>query len=95
MTQELVMLDAVLLAEAKDRANWVCLATLAESLPDGDARAAFTDAVNQVLPQEDEHLGWASDTRCTMISAQARSRAVQAVGEATEKLVDRIKSWLE
>ena len=30
-----------------------------------------------------------------MISAQARSRAVQLVGESTENLVDRIKAWIE
>src|ERR671910_789444 len=33
MTQELVMLDAVLLAEAKDHANWACLSALTGELP--------------------------------------------------------------
>src|SRR4029450_2469222 len=33
LTQEPVMLDAVLLAEAKDQANWSCLAGMAEDLP--------------------------------------------------------------
>jgi ferritin-like metal-binding protein YciE len=95
MTQELVMLDAVLLAEAKDHANWGCLAALVENLPEGDVRDTFAEAVDQVLPQEDAHYGWASETRCKMISTQAKSRAVQLVGEATENLVDRIKSWID
>jgi ferritin-like metal-binding protein YciE len=95
MTQELVMLDAVLLAEAKDHANWGCLAALVETLPEGEVRDAFTEAVDAVLPQEDEHFGWAADTRCKMISAQATSRATQVVGEAAETIVSRVKNWLE
>jgi ferritin-like metal-binding protein YciE len=95
MTQELVMLDAVLLAEAKDHANWGCRAVLTESVPAGDIHDAFTSAVNQVLPQEDEHFGWASETRSKLISAQATSRAAQVVGEAAEKVISRIKKWLD
>jgi ferritin-like metal-binding protein YciE len=95
MTLELVMLDAVLLAEAKDHANWGCLAALTEHLPEGDDHDAFTDAVNQVLPQEDEHFGWATEMRCKMISAQATSRATQVVDEAAETIISRIKKWLD
>ena len=95
MTQELVMLDAVLLAEAKDHANWSGLAQLTASLPDGDVRDAFTDAVEKVEPQEDEHLNWASDTRAKMISAQATSRSVRIVGETADKVVANIRSWLD
>jgi ferritin-like metal-binding protein YciE len=95
MTQELVMLDAVLLAEAKDHANWGCLAALVETLPEGDIRDAFTEAVQTVQPQEDQHFGWASETRCKMISAQATSRAAQVVGEAAETVVSRVKKWLD
>jgi hypothetical protein len=80
MTQELVMLDAVLLVE---------------SVPAGDIHDAFTSAVNQVLPQEDEHFGWASETRSKLISAQATSRAAQVVGEAAETVISRIKKWLD
>jgi hypothetical protein len=88
------MLDAVLLAEAKDHANWAGLAKLAESLPDGEAKDAFTEAVERVLPQEDEHLGWATEARNQLIAAQAESKAVQTVGEAAEKAVERIQAWL-
>jgi rubrerythrin len=95
MTQELVMLDAVLLAEAKDHANWECLSSLTDNLPTGDVRAAFEGAVGQVVPQEDEHLGWAQDMRCRMISMQAQSGAMQAMGAKAEELMARIKSLFD
>ena len=38
VSQELVMLDAVLLAEAKDHANWSCLAGMVDDLPAGAVR---------------------------------------------------------
>lgn len=95
MTQELVMLDAVLVAEAKDRANWGCLAALAETVPDGDVRAALSEAVQKVQPQEDEHFGWATDMRCKMTSTLATSRMAQMAGETAGKVIERIKNWLD
>lgn len=95
MTQELVMLDAVLVAEAKDHANWSCLSTLADQLPVGDVRAAFEGAVGQVEPQEDEHLGWAQDMRCKLVSLQANSGAAQTLGAKAEELMARIKGMLD
>jgi uncharacterized protein with HEPN domain len=58
-------------------------------------RDAFTDAVEKVEPQEDEHLSWASDMRTRMVSVQATSRTMQVVGETAEKVVARIRSWLD
>jgi rubrerythrin len=95
MTQELVMLDAVMLAEAKDHTNWTCLARLAADMPEGDIRDAVAQAVGTVAPQEDEHLGWATETRCKIVGAQAKDRVVQVVGEAAETVVDRVKKWLD
>lgn len=95
MQQELVMLDAVLLAEAKDRSNWVCLSQLTQRLPEGDVRAAFQEAIDRVEPQEDEHVGWANDMRCKLISTQASSRTMQVMGAKAEELVAAIKSWLD
>jgi rubrerythrin len=95
LTQELVMLDAVLLAEAKDHANWSCLSKLTGQLPVGAARRAFESAVDQVEPQEDEHLAWAQDMRCEMISVQATSRPMQAVSARFEELVARIQGLFE
>ncbi len=95
MTQELVMLDAVLLAEAKDHANWACLSSLTDEMPTGDVRAAFEGAVGQVEPQEDEHLEWAQSMRCRMISMQAKSSAMQTMGAKAEELMARIKSMFD
>lgn len=95
MTRELVMLDAVLLAEAKDRANWAALAELAGKLPEGDARRAMQQAVDEVVPQEDEHVSWARTTRTKMISAQARSSKMAAAGQRAEEMVARIRGLFD
>ena len=42
MTAELAMLEAVMLAEAKDHANWELLAQLAAAMTDGDAAPAHS-----------------------------------------------------
>jgi len=95
MTQELVMLDAVLLAEAKDHANWSCLSSLVGHMPDGDVRGAFQAAVERVEPQEDDHFGWAQDMRCKMIATQARSGALQGAGQKAEELIAQVKGLFE
>jgi rubrerythrin len=95
MTQELVMLDAVLLAEAKDQANWACLGRLVASMPEGEVRSAFSEAIGTVEPQEDEHLGWAQEMRCLIISAQATSGAMQTVAAKAEEVIARIRTWLD
>lgn len=92
MTQELVMLDAVLLAEAKDHANWSCLAGMVDDLPAGAVRDAFHAAVDEVEVQENEHLHWAQDMRCQMISLQATSGAASSLTLKAEEVVARIKS---
>lgn len=67
MTAELVMLEAVLLAEAKDHANWELLATLAAAMTDGDVRERIRAVTADVLAQEEEHYTWARDTRTRML----------------------------
>jgi rubrerythrin len=94
MTQEMAMLDAVLLAESMDRANWETLAVLAAELPDGDLKTAFTKAADEVGPEEDEHLTWAKETKMKMVLLQAESRAMTAAGAKAEELVEKIKGWL-
>jgi rubrerythrin len=59
MTMELTMLEAVLLAEWKDQANWKALKALADRLPDSAPAQAIRRAVEQVDPEEDEHVRWA------------------------------------
>lgn len=91
MTQELVMLNAVLVAEAVDHANWTTMAAMAEAMPDGPARVAVQAAVEQVLPQEEEHIGWARDMRQKMILAQASNSTMAKVGAKAEEMVERIR----
>jgi rubrerythrin len=95
LTQELVMLDAVLLAEAKDHANWSCLAAMVEDLPGGDERDALQWAVDDVEVQEHEHLQWARDMRCRMISLQSRSGPTSTLSMKAEEIVSRIKGLFD
>lgn len=93
MAQELVMLDAVLLAEAKDHANWSGLSQLVPELPEGEVRSAVQEAVDRVESEEDDHLGWAQDMRTKLISAQVKSGTMQVVAARAEEVVARIQGW--
>jgi ferritin-like metal-binding protein YciE len=95
MTAELVMLDAVVLAETLDHANWTALAHLAESLPDGDARDRITAAVTEVLHDEDEHLGWAQQTRLRLVTLQAEHELTAKAMGRGEELVDAVRRWFD
>lgn len=95
MTQELVMLNAVLLAEAIDHSNWETMAALGEACPEGPAKEAMVRAVGQVLPQEEEHITWARDMRQRMILLQARSKAMAMVGATAETVMAKISSMLD
>jgi rubrerythrin len=94
MTQELVMLDAVMLAESRDHANWSFLSQLVEQVPAGPSKEALAAAVGQVEPQEDEHLGWAQETRSKMMMMQAKSKAMATAGAKVEEMAARVKEWL-
>lgn len=93
-TCEQAMLDAVMLAETKDHANWRMLAQLTEQLPDGDAKQAFTEACSRVEPQEDDHIGWATSTMEKLFMVQARSPMAQKGMKAAEKAVGKVKDVL-
>jgi rubrerythrin len=67
MTAELAMLEAVLLAEEKDRGNWELLDLLAAQMAAGDVRTQLEAAVATVLAQEEEHHGWAAQARTRML----------------------------
>lgn len=95
MDQEMAMLNAVVLAETIDSANWETLAALADSLADGPVKEAMSRAVEQVLPQEAEHIGWARDMRQQLILLQARSKAMQTVGLGASALMDKIHSLFD
>lgn len=70
---ELAILEAVVLAETKCHADWTMVQTLMGHLPEGEARAAFQAAVDQVEEQEDEHIRWARQTWEQLILTQAQS----------------------
>jgi rubrerythrin len=91
---ELAMLDAVLLAEVTDQANWRTLTLLTEELPDGAMKDAFREAVSQVGPQEDRHLQWAQSMREQMILLQARSPVATKAMELMEQAAAKVKSLL-
>src|SRR4051812_9001273 len=67
MTAELVMLEAVMLAEAKDHGNWELLAQLSAAMPDGQLRRPMQSITADVLAQEEEHYTWARDTRLGLL----------------------------
>jgi ferritin-like metal-binding protein YciE len=95
MTQELVMLNAVVLAETIDHANWQTLGALARSLDDGPVKTSLTQAVDQVLPQEEDHEGWAKRMRQELILLQARSKAAQTIGLSASALMDKVHSLFD
>jgi rubrerythrin len=67
VTAELAMLEAVMLAEAKDHANWELLADLATRMADGEVRTRAEAVTSEVLAQEEEHYSWAHDARAEML----------------------------
>jgi rubrerythrin len=71
VTAELAMLEAVMLAEAKDRGNWALLAKLASRMADGDVKRRFQNVAASVLAQEEDHYTWASDTRAELLLTMA------------------------
>jgi rubrerythrin len=91
VARELAMLEAVLLAETKDHADWAFLAHLADEVPEGDVRSALRAAVEEVEPEEDEHVGWAQDTWHKMSSLQARSTMVMKIADFTERAMATVK----
>ena len=76
VTAELVMLEAVMLAEAKDRANWLLLSELGAQLTDQNLAPQFQSVTAQVLSEEEEHYTWAADTRATLLMSLATGTAV-------------------
>ena len=93
MTAEMAMLDGVLLAEALDHANWTALERLADALPEGELQDRFSAAVDDVLADEDEHLGWARTTRIRMIELQAEHEMMASVVATAEELAARVRDW--
>lgn len=68
MTAELAMLEAVMLAEAKDHQNWELLAQVSSAMAEGDLRAQFERVTAEVLAQEEEHYGWSHAARAELLA---------------------------
>jgi rubrerythrin len=84
-TAEVAMLEAVVLAETKDHANWELLAQLAAAMKPGDVRTQLEAVTAEVLAQEEEHVTWASDIRARMLFGLATGGAAP---EPAEEVVD-------
>jgi rubrerythrin len=93
MNQEMVMLDAVFLAESMDHANWDLLRQLAEAMPDSETKQLVEAAVVQVAPDEDEHLLWAKEMKARMVKLQASSSIAAAGAMKAEEMVATVRSW--
>jgi rubrerythrin len=76
MTVELVMLEAVMLAEAKDHSNWELLAQLVSAMTPGELRRRMQTVTSDVLAQEEEHYRWAHDTRARLLLSLAGAGSV-------------------
>jgi ferritin-like metal-binding protein YciE len=66
-TEELMMIEAVMVAEAKCLGNWQLLANIATDMADGEVKRQFTSTTADVLAEESEHYGWATEARTRMI----------------------------
>jgi hypothetical protein len=75
LTAELTMLEAVVLAEAKDHGNWELLAQLAGQMLASPVRTQLEAATERVLAQEENHYGWARGARAEMLMALATGGA--------------------
>src|SRR5215213_6190267 len=92
LPREMAMLEAVMLAETKDHADWSFLASLRDGLPEGPTREAVTKAVEEVEPEEDEHLGWAQKTWQRMNTMQVTSSTMMKITDFAEKAFATVKS---
>ncbi|HUP76619.1 MAG TPA: hypothetical protein VM282_26530 [Acidimicrobiales bacterium] len=91
--RESAILDAVLLAETIDHANWQGLAQLCGLLPQDAARSSLESAVDEVLAEEDEHLAWAQQTRARLTMLQAQPSLMAKEGRRVEDLAETVKGW--
>jgi rubrerythrin len=92
LPRERAMLEAVLLAETKDHADWALLAALCEEMSDGPSRDALRAAVAEVESQEDEHVEWARSTWQRMNMMQATSSTMMKVTDFAEKAFASVKN---
>ena len=93
MTAEMAMLDAVLVAETIDHANWEGVRAMAEAAPSGPVSDTLREAYDRVGPDEDEHLQWARTMRLRMTTMQASSEAMATMGAKAEEMIEAVTGW--
>ena len=93
LTLEAAFLEAVVIAEHKCHDNWQLLASLADHLPEPQARLV-RDAVSTVQPQEDEHIDWARNTWMELATTNATSATANATMGLVERAAHKIKDAL-
>lgn len=93
VTAEMVMLDAVFLAESMDHANWSGLGQIVQMMDGSELRTRFVDAVNRVEDEEDTHLHWARTTKQRLTGMHASSGAMAALGAKAEELMAVVQGW--
>jgi bacterioferritin (cytochrome b1) len=93
MTAEMVMLDAVLLAESIDHANWTAVAAVAAELADGETTDRLREIVTEVLDDEEDHLTWAQGMRLRMVTLQATGRPLAKAAATVEEMVATVRGW--
>jgi len=92
LPREMAMLEAVLLAETKDHSDWSFLSSLCDEMDDGPSRDAVVAAVQEVEPDEDEHVGWARTTWMRMNTMQASNSTMMKVTDFAEKAFATVKN---
>jgi rubrerythrin len=94
LTLETALLEAVVIAEHKCHDNWKLLGRMGEELTDGPARSAIRDAVDRVEAQEDEHIGWATDTWFKLAMTNAEHPAASGLLGLVERAAHSVKEAL-
>jgi rubrerythrin len=94
ITLETAFLQAVISAEHMCHDNWALLAQLGEALPDDTARAAVRKAVAAVVPQEDDHVSWATETYVELARTNAQYPAASGMMGAVEAAAHKVKDAL-
>jgi rubrerythrin len=95
LTLETAFLEAVVIAEHKCHDNWVLLGQLAEILPDERSRQLVRDAVARVEAEEDEHIGWATDTFFSLAANNAKHPSATGAMGLLERAVHAVKKAVE
>lgn len=94
MTQEMVLLDGVLIALSTSSANWSAMIEMAGTLPEGEVKHTITDGVAEAAPVCNQALLWGRETKAELVKLQASSKMMAAAGAKAEEMIQSIRGWL-